>query len=160
MEYHLVVECMKTRYKIIIPAIVFLAIGLFYLYIVANGYSPYVEGIGMDYHAETDTSKIMENLNLQSINELSDEDLKDVPKIKGMLEIALKQELPLDDDGFALFDESLNSYWFNREGSGLRVQISMGTDEANYYGEWLEWNVANSLVKYKERFFSFYQWIA
>ena len=151
---------MKSRTKIIIPAIVLLAIGLFYLFMVANGYSPYVEGIGMDYHAETDPKKITGNHNPQSIIELTGEDLKDVPKIRGMLEIALRQDLPLEDDGFALFDEYLNSYWFNREGNGLRVQISMSTSDADYYGDWIQENIPNNLVKYKDKFFSFYQWIA
>ena len=147
---------MKTRTKIIIPLIVFFAIGLFYIYIVANGYSPYVEGIGMDYHAETD----LQNSNSQGIIELTDEDLIDVPRIKGMLEIALKQELPLEDDGYALFDEYFNSYWINREGTGMRVKISMSTSDADYYGDWIYQNLPNSLVQYKDRFFSFYRWIA
>lgn len=151
---------MKTRTKILIPTISVLAIGLFYLYIVANGYSPYVEGIGLNYYAETDPSKIFDHPDFQSITELTDEDLKDVPRIKGMLEIALKQDLPLNDDGFALFDEFFNSYWFNREGSGLRVQISMSTLDSDYYGDWIYENIPTNLVKYKERYFSFSQWIA
>ncbi len=151
---------MKTRTKIIIPIIFILIIGLFYLYIVANGYSPYVEGIGMDYYAETNPEKILDELTIQSITELTDEDLKDVPRIKGMLEIALKQDLPLRDDGFALFDESFNSYWFNQEGSGLRVQISMSTSDSDYYGDWIYENIPNNLIKYKDRYFSFHQWIS
>lgn len=150
---------MKTRYKILIPAIAVLAIGLFCLYIVANGYSPYVEGIGLIYYAETDPSKIFDHPDFQSVTELTDEDLKEVPRIKGLLEIALEQDLPLNDDGFALVDESFNSYWFNREGSGLHVQISMSTFDSDYYGDWIHENIPTSLVKYKDRYFSFFQWI-
>ncbi len=151
---------MKTRTKILIPIIPVVVIGLFYLYIVANGYSPYVEGIGLNYYAETEPNKIFEHSSFQSITELTDEELKDVPRIKGMLEMALKQKLPLEEDGFTLFDESLNSYWFNQEGTGLRIMISMSTAETNYYTNWMGENIQSNLVKYKEKYFSLHQWIS
>lgn len=47
---------MKTRTKILIPAVALLAIGLFYLYIVAIGFT-FIEGIGMVYFYETDPDK-------------------------------------------------------------------------------------------------------
>ena len=43
---------MKTRTKILIPTVVFLSIGLFYLYIVDNGFSIYSEGINLTLYSE------------------------------------------------------------------------------------------------------------
>ena len=46
---------MRARTKILVPVILVLAAGLFYLYVVANGYSPYVEGISLTYYEETES---------------------------------------------------------------------------------------------------------
>lgn len=155
---------MKTRTKLIITAIVVpLVIGLFYLFIVANGYTGYIEGIGMIYFYETDPDKILaEYTYLSGVTKITDEDLDEVPRIKGMLKIALDQEFPLHDDGFALFDENLNSYWLNRDWNGqdIRIQIGMSYEDTERYGKWLQENLSGSLMKYQDRYFVFSQWIA
>lgn len=151
---------MRSKYKILIP-IILLAIGLFYLYIVANGYSGYIEGIGMTYFYETDPDKILaDNPLLSGVIEITDDDLEKVPRIKGMLEIALDQEFPLKDDGFNLFDDNFNSYWVNRDGQNIRVQIGMSHEDTEKYGNWLRDNVSGHLMKYQDRYFVFSQWIA
>ena len=72
---------MKTRTKIIIPVIILLGIGLFYLYIVAEGYTRYIEGIVMTYFYETDPDKILVRYpNLSGVTEITDEDLEDAPR--------------------------------------------------------------------------------
>ena len=77
-----------------------------------------------------------------------------------MLEIALKQEFPLHDDGFVLFDSGFNSYWVNQRGEDIKIMTSMPEDEARKYGEWLQENVPRGLMEYKDRYFSFGQWVA
>ena len=48
---------MKTRNKILIPAVPLLAFVIFYLYIVDNGYSTYVEGIELTRFSEDEFQK-------------------------------------------------------------------------------------------------------
>lgn len=151
---------MKSRYKFLTPTVIVAAIGLFYLYIVANGYSPYNEGINLTYYAEANPERIIEKNPYMSVTEITEEDLKDVPRIKGMLDVALDQEFPLHDDGFAVFDDSLNSYWINEDNGNIRVQISMSTSETDKHADWLQENVPGFLMEYGDRYFSFSQWIA
>lgn len=152
---------MKTMYKILIPVIVFLIIGLFYLYVVANDYSGYIEGIVMTFFHETDADKILVRYShLSGVTKITDADLKDVPRIKGMLDIAFDQKFPLYDDGFSLFDENLNSYWLNQEGQDIRIQIGMSYEDTEYYGNWLSENFSGRLIKYNDKYFMFGEWIA
>jgi hypothetical protein len=152
---------MKARYKIIIPIIAVLAIGLFYLYIVANGYTGYIEGISLLYFYETDPDKILaEHQLLSGIIDITDVDLEEVPRIKDMLSVALDQEFPLKDDGFNVFDDNFNSYWINRDGKDIRVQIGMSYEDTKSYGNWLSDNISGHLMKYQDRYFVFSQWIA
>lgn len=151
---------MKTRYKIIIPIIILLTIGLFYLFTVAIGYTGYIEGIGMVYFYETDPDKILVEDPDLSVTEITDEDLKDAPRIKDMLEIALEQEFPLKDDGFRVFDDNFNSYWINRDGENIHIQIGMSYYDTEKYGNWLQDNLSGHLMKYQDRYFRFSQWIA
>lgn len=151
---------MKTRYKILIPLAVIFAIGLFCLYIIASGNARHVNGIGLVYFYETDPDKILNDSLLSGIIEITDDDLEKVPRIKGMLEIALDQEFPLKDDGFSLLDSNFNSYWVNKDGQDIRIQIGMSNEDAEKYGDWLRDNVFGRLVKYQDRYFAFSQWIA
>ena len=94
---------MKTRTKITIPLVVFLAIGLFFVYISANGFSFYNEGLRVDrfsaYELEKELgAEYMQNIKIQTIN---DEDLKTVPKIKELIEKSLTKEFPANPVGTA-----------------------------------------------------------
>ncbi len=151
---------MKTRNKITILTVAAVAVLLFYLFIVANGYSPYVEGISMTYYKETDPQKIITRQHMGPVTTMTETDLDEVPRIRGMLEIALKQEFPLHDDGFVLFDSGFNSYWMNQRGEDIRVMISMSEYEARKHAGWLQENVPGHLMEYKGRYFSFGHWIA
>ena len=151
---------MKTRYKVIILVAVAAAVFSFYMFMVANGYSPYLEGISMTHYKETDPQKIMHDSHMESVTAITEADLDGVPRIRGMLEVALKQEFPLHDDGFALFDSGLNSYWMNRDGENIDVKISMSGGETEKHAKWLQENVPGHLMEYKGRYFSFNAWIA
>lgn len=152
---------MKTRYKIAAPATAAAAF-LLYMFMVMNGYSPYMEGISMTYYTETDPQTIiMSDAHLGPATEMAESDLDEVPKIRGMLEVGLKQELPLRDDGFRVFDWSLNSYWVTLQHDGNpEVMISMPQRETQRYSEWLQENVPGHLMEYKGRYFSFVPWVA
>ena len=151
---------MKTRYKIVILIAAAVAVFSFYMFMVANGYSPYMEGISMTYYNETDPQKIMHVSYMESVTAITEKNLDEVPRIRGMLEVALRQEFPLHDDGFALFDSGLNSYWMNRDDGNIDVKISMSGDETEKHAKWLQENVPGRLMEYKGRYFSFSTWIA
>ena len=104
--------------------------------------------------------KIIDGNQYMSVTEISDEDLADVPRIKGMLDVALAQDFPPEDDGFVLFDWELNSYWINDSDGNIRVRISMSTIQTELHGDWLRESVPGYLMKYHDRYFSFSQWIA
>ena len=70
---------MKTRTKILIPTVVFLSIGLFYLYIVDNGFYIYSEGINLTLYSEDEFQKILKqtgSIEALNITKITDEDLK------------------------------------------------------------------------------------
>jgi len=92
---------MKTRTKIIIPLVFFLTIILFYLYITANGFSFYNEGMRLDYFSDYQLQKELENEYMQGVEivSLTDEKLKEVPKIKDLIRKALSKEFPKNKDG-------------------------------------------------------------
>ena len=91
---------------------------------------------------------------------VTEADLDEVPKIRQMLEVGLKQELPLHDDGFWVLDWGLNSYWVFQNDGNIEVMISMPQYERQRYAEWLQENVPGHLMEYKGRYFSLCYWIA
>ncbi|QMU55190.1 MAG: hypothetical protein GKS07_10035 [Nitrosopumilus sp.] len=92
---------MKAITKIIIPVIVVLIIASLYLYIVANGYSPYYEGIGLTLYSDYKLQEYRlhsENQNF-SITKITDDDLKDTSELKNLIEKSLLKEYPLNTGG-------------------------------------------------------------
>ena len=115
----------------------------------------------MTYHHESDPHKIMQQYpHMTSVTEITEKDLQDIPKIKGMLDVALDQEFPLHDDGFAVFDSGLNTYWLNENNGNIEVQISMSGADARKHWNWIQENIPEHLMKYKDGYFSFSHWIA
>ena len=152
---------MKARYKVAVPAITAVAVLSLYLFMMANGYSPYMEGICMTHYTETDPPTIITaEPYLGPVAAMAEADLDEVPKIQGMLEVGLKQEFPLRDDGFLVLDWGLNSYWVNQDDENVKVKIGMSQHETQRYSEWLQENVPGHLMEYKGRYFSFCNWIA
>ncbi|MCE2504921.1 MAG: hypothetical protein J4F36_00290 [Nitrosopumilaceae archaeon] len=92
---------MKTRTKIIIPVIAFLAIGLFYAFITANGFSFYDEGISLILYSDYQLQEFQSNSVDQDfpITKITDDDLKDTPELKNLIEKALSEEYPLNRVG-------------------------------------------------------------
>ena len=92
---------MKSGYKILIPIVIVLIIGLFYAYISANGFSFYNEGIRIERFSSHELEKAlkadyMQNVKIQTI---TDEDLAAVPKIKELIEKSLMEEFPSNPVG-------------------------------------------------------------
>ena len=94
---------MKTRTKITIPVIIAFAIGLFYLFMVANGYSPYYEGIGLTLYSDYQLQEMQKDPHYQkyytSPIPITDEDLRDAPELKQLIKNALSKEYPLNKGG-------------------------------------------------------------
>ena len=161
---------MKTRTKILIPAIPLLAFVIFYLYIVDNGYSPYHEGIGLTRFSEDEFQKhvrqagSLENLN---IIKLTDEELKKVPVIRELIEKSQRKEFPLNRVGIlnSTLDEiKSNHYYVAQKYAGkydknpdsyfsTRIPEESQLEEfPNSY--WYEYE--GRFFKYGERYYSFY----
>jgi uncharacterized membrane protein SpoIIM required for sporulation len=59
---------MKTRYRIIIPTIVILTVVLLFLFITANGFSFYNEGLHVDRYSTDELKKDLSRLHARSAN--------------------------------------------------------------------------------------------
>jgi len=101
----------------VIPVIVVLAAGLFYWFMVENGYSPYYEGISIELYSDyqwNEFQKYPENQELP-VTKITDEDLVDTPELKKLIEKALSTEYPLNSAGrtpitFEQLDKFQNQY--------------------------------------------------
>lgn len=91
---------MKTRTKTIIPLVFFLSLILFFAYLNDNGLFSY-EGMGLVYFSDYQLQKELEYESMQEVEivSLSDEDLKEVPKIKDLINKALSKEFPKNEVG-------------------------------------------------------------
>ncbi|MCH7559859.1 MAG: hypothetical protein IIC67_00565 [Thaumarchaeota archaeon] len=92
---------MKTRTKIMIPTVAILIIGSFFIYITANGFSFYNEGLRVDRFSANELEKelkadYMQDVQIQTI---TDNDLKDVPKLKELIDKSLTKEFPANPTG-------------------------------------------------------------
>lgn len=161
---------MKTVTKIIIPAIILLAIGLFYLYIITNDSSTYDEGIELTRFSDDEFQKYVkvegsiENLN---IIELTDEELEKVPVIKEMIEKSSREEFPLNSVG--ILDSTLDEIKHNHNYVAQKYAAKYNKNADSYFSTrlpdesqlekfpdsyWYEYE--GRFFKYGERYYSFY----
>ncbi|WP_179366206.1 hypothetical protein [Nitrosarchaeum sp. AC2] len=93
---------MKTRTKIIIPLIFFLSLILFFAYLTDNGFNSH-EGMGLVYFSDYQLQKELEYEYMQGVEivSLTDDDLKEVPKVKELINKALSKEFPKNKGGTA-----------------------------------------------------------
>ena len=108
---------MKTRLLlIVIIAVATVAvglIGLFYLFITANGFSYYYEGMSLTYVSEYEFQDILKQDYMQgvTITTITDDELESVPKIKELIIKAQSQKFPLNEEGRVLSDfDTLKKY--------------------------------------------------
>ena len=93
---------MKTITKITIPIAIVVVIASVYLFMVANGYSPYYEGIGLDLYSDYQLQEFLnrpENENNVYIAKITDDDLNNLPELRQLIEEALSKEYPLNEVG-------------------------------------------------------------
>lgn len=98
---------MKTIIKIIIPVILVLVVVAFFMYLTANGFSIYDEGLVLIYLSDHQLEKEIEEYRMQGIQTatVTDKDLESVPKLKELIEKALAEEFPKNRTGKALSDK-------------------------------------------------------
>ena len=91
---------MKTRTKIIIPLVFFLSIILSLAYFEDNGLFSY-EGMVLVYFSDYQLQKELEYESMQGIEivSLTDDDLKEVPKVRGLINKALSLKFPKNELG-------------------------------------------------------------
>ena len=96
---------MKTSTKIIIPVAISVTIVSFYLFMVANGYSPYYEGIRLERYSDYQLQEFLnrpENENNVHIAKITDNDLKNLPELRQLIEESLSMKYPLNEVGRVL----------------------------------------------------------
>ncbi len=93
---------MKCKIKIIVALVFFLSIILSLVYFTDNGLFSY-EGMGLVYFSDYKLQKELEYESMQGIEivSLTDEDLKEVPKVKDLINKALSLEFPKNKAGTA-----------------------------------------------------------
>ena len=164
---------MRTRTKILIPVAVFLAVGFFYIYMVENGYSPYVEGIGLTRFSEDEFQKhqkyVKESNPIENLNivKLTDQELAKVPIIKDLINKSLKKEFPLNRVG--ILNSTLDEIRSNHDYVAQKYAAKYNTDPGSYFstkrpGEyqleqfpdsyWYEYE--GRFFKYGTKYYSFY----
>ena len=161
---------MKTRTKILIPTVVFLSIGLFYLYIVDNGFSIYSEGINLTLYSEDEFQKILKqtgSIEALNITKITDEDLKQVPVLKELIEQSQRQEFPLNSVG--VLNSTLDEIKFNHDYVAQKYAVKYNTNSDSYFSTklahpsqleefpdsyWYEYD--GRFFKYGDRYYSFY----
>ncbi|MCA9827963.1 MAG: hypothetical protein KC444_06180 [Nitrosopumilus sp.] len=161
---------MKTNTKIIISAIPILAFVMFYLYIIDNGYSPYLEGVGLTRFSEDEFQKYVKDAgSLENLNviKLTDEELDKVPIIKQLIEKSQRQEFPLNRVGIlnSTLDEIKSNHYYVAQKYAAKYNKNPDSyfstripDERqleefpNSY--WYEYD--GRFFKYGDRYYSFY----
>ena len=98
---------MKTIIKIVIPIIFVLAAVVFFMYITANGFSVYNEGLALIYLSEYHLQQELEEYTVRGIpiSTITDKDLESVPKLKELIKKALGEEFPKNRTGKILSDK-------------------------------------------------------
>ena len=93
---------MKSKFLIIIPLVIFLSLILFFIYLNDNGLFSY-EGMRLDYFSDYQLQKELEQEYMQGVEivSLTDKNLKDVPKVKDLINKALSKEFPKNKGGTA-----------------------------------------------------------
>lgn len=150
---------MRTRIKIIIPVILLFVLGLFYLFITANGFSLHNEGISLrmydesskDYHTNSFLSEFQ-------IVTLDESDFEKVPKIKVMMDILLDQQFNPQRSGYGVTGSDLTHYWINTSIDELGIQTGMSQAELNDYKKWHD-SKNTFLFQYNDIVFHFGVWI-
>lgn len=90
----------RTRTKIIIPVVLLLSIVLFFAYFEDNGFFSY-EGMVLVYFSDYQLQKELEYEYMQGVEivSLTDDDLKEVPKVKELISKALSKKFPKNQAG-------------------------------------------------------------
>jgi hypothetical protein len=161
---------MKTRNKIIIPAIILLTIGLFHLYIATNEPSTYDEGVGLTHFSDDEFQKfVKEEGSIENLNviKLTDEELEKVPVIKEMIEKSLREEFPLNSVG--ILDSTLDEIKHNHNYVAQKYATKYNKNADSYFSTklpdksqlekfpdsyWHEYE--GRFFKYGEKYYSFY----
>jgi hypothetical protein len=145
---------MKTRTKIIIPSITILIIGLFFIYISANGFSIYHAGLYVEL-----SEKQLERFGTDyEIKTITKEELMQFPQIHTMVNILLEEkENPQETRSFFV---NLETYRIFNSHDGLKIKNHMSDSGAeNLYRDSTQ-RFGSNVIKYDGNYFSVASWIA
>ena len=98
---------MKTRNKIIlliIPTVSIIALLLLYLFVSTDNNLNYYEGLHLSYLSDNEFQKLLKKDYMQGaeVVTITDDDLKYVPKIRELIDMAIVKEFPLNESGRVL----------------------------------------------------------
>ena len=128
------VRKMRTRTKILIPVAVFLAVGFFYIHMVENGYSPYVEGTKLTRFSEDEFQKyVKEAGSIEDLNivKLTEQELAKVPIMKDLINKSLKKEFPLNSVG--ILNSTLDEIRSNHDYVAQKYAAKYNTGPDSYF---------------------------
>ena len=151
---------MKTRTKIIIPLVLIGLITAFpLLYLHLNeGFPTYYEGISI--LIEKEPPKILDqNYDEIPIYVLTKEDFEQVPQVKEMLDVLIKQEFTDKDEGFSYFGEYSREYWINTNPEEISIGIGLPSWDLDKFEKWNS-SKPGYLLEYEGVIFQIGFWIS
>lgn len=146
---------MKTRTKIIIPVITILVVGLFFIYISANGFSIYHAGIYVEILSEKQLERFGTDYEIKNITK---EELEQFPQIHTMVNLLLEEKE--NHQGTRSFFVYFDTFRIFDSHGELKIKNHMSDSGAdNLYRDSTQ-SFGSNMIKYGENYFSISSWIA
>ena len=149
---------MKKKYPI--PIIIVGLISVFpilFLYGSEVGMTPYYEGI--EIRIDKEPPKVLDrNYDEYPIYALLKEDFVQVPQVKKMLDILLKQEFTDKQEGFSHYGEHNKEYWINTDSEQISIGTGLSDLDMDRYEKWKN-SKSDFLLEYDGIVFEIAFWI-
>jgi hypothetical protein len=150
----------KKMKKHLIPIIILVGLvssfPILFLYSSEIGVTSYYEGI--EIRIDKEHPKVLDqNYDEYPIYVLMKEDFVQVPKVKEMLDILLKQEFTDKQEGFSYYGEYNKEYWINTDSE--QISIGTGLSDMDRYEKWKN-SKSGFLFEYEGNIFGIAFWIS
>ena len=148
--------------KHLIPIIVLVGLissfPILFLYSSEIGVTSYYEGI--EIRIEKEPPKVLDqNYDEYPIYVLMEEDFVQVPQVKEMLDILLKQEFTDKQEGFSYYGEHNKEYWINTDSEQISIGTGLSDMNMDRYEKWRN-SKSSFLFEYEGSIFGIAFWIS
>ncbi|MGY5146586.1 MAG: hypothetical protein ACW9W4_01095 [Candidatus Nitrosopumilus sp. bin_7KS] len=148
--------------KYFIPIIVLVGLvssfPILFLYSSEIGITPYYEGIEIRIDKEH-TKVLDQNYDEYPIYVLMKEDFVQVPQVKEMLDILLKQKFTDTREGFSHYGEYNKEYWINTDSEQISIGTGLSDMDMDRYENWKN-SKSGFLFEYEGNIFGIAFWIS